>query len=287
MAKTKLNLPAILDREIPDLAIPEPIESLAFMRRTHVECITNKDVEDDLTVGVVYRVEDLTEDDGIYVTNDHGNNQQYYNWHFKSIEHGPFKERDEVVLLDSTDVEIMQKPKDGHYNIPDYMGGKYPVHSASANETIVQIKPGLLFKFPNRNLKYNRRHSMLKKNPFVKGDKVKCIKYNKSLVLGCLYIIDGIDGDSVYLKEDGGSGNRYRYNTFMKWDKPSRMQVRVKKYKAKMKLSDHVRYYLNRKAGEKVSLVQIRKQMIEDKIIGDDISLKDLKVICDTMFTWK
>jgi|SRR5271165_4900815 len=285
MAKTKLNLPAILDREIPDLAIPEPISSSGFMRRTHVECISAKDTEEELTVGLVYRVEDLTEDDGILVHNDNGNVQPYHNWHFKDIEHGPFKEGDEVQILGSDDSQIVEKPREGHYNIPDYVGGKYIVYSGNDTESILQIKPGVKFKFPNRELKYNKRYKMLNKNPLSKGDKVKCIKDNKALILGCLYSIEAIDGDYVYLKEEAGSGNRYRYNIFMKWDRPSRLQLKVKKYKTKMNLADHVRYYVNRKSGQK--LTDIRKQMLEDKVIGDDISLHDLKKICDTMFTWK
>src|SRR5271165_4025554 len=134
MAKTKLNLPAILDREIPDLPIPEPIDSTGFMRRTHIECITNKDVEEELTVGSVYRVED-TADDGAFVMNDNGNVQQYYNWHFISVEHGPFKAGDQVELLNHEDVVILDRPKEKHVNIPDYIHSKFIVIEGNKTDT--------------------------------------------------------------------------------------------------------------------------------------------------------
>lgn len=287
MAKTKLNPLAILDREIPDLAIPEPVDSSGFMRRTHVECISNKDVEEELTVGVVYRVEDITEDNGIYVISDSGNTLQFFNWHFKSIEHGPFKVSDEVQLLNHEDVVIEEKPSGEHVNVPDYVQSKFVVTQAGDTESSIQHKPGVVFRTPNRNLKYSKRFKMLKKNPFRPGDKVKLAKDHKMLVLGCMYTVHAVDNDFVSLKEYLDSGERFRYNVFNKWDRPTRTQLKVRKYKSKMNLSDHVRYYINRKIGDKSSLVSIRKQMIEDKVIGEDISLQDLKKICDTMFTWK
>jgi hypothetical protein len=286
MAKTKFNLPAILDREIPDLAIPDPIQTTGFMRREHVECISNKDVEDDLTVGIVYHVVEPTDDEGVMIQNDNGDTKAYYNWHFKSVEHGPFKLNDEVQLLGFDDVEIVDKPRDSHYNIPDYVGSKFIVVASNETESVVRLKPGVIWKAPNRNLKYQKRYNMLKSNPFTKGDTVKCTKTGGAdVIVGCLYTVHAVDNDLVYLTETRDQGNRYRYNLFVKWDKPSRIQARVKKYKTKMKLADHVRYYLNKNRG--LRLTEIRKEMLIDKIIGDDVTLQDLKKICDTMFTWK
>lgn len=290
MASRKLNLPAILDKEIPDLAIPEPIPGSEFMRGTHIECISNKDVEEELTIGVVYKIEDLAPDDGVSVMNDLGNYHNYYNWHFKSIQHGPFKKDDEVSLNAGEDVEVVTKRQGDSDNdqalIGNFLGSRYIVTVATDTYVHIKVRDGIVFKVPNRNLRFYRRNKMLKKNPFKVNDRVKCVKSHNSLTLGCIYTISHLDGDSVFLKEYQDV-ERFRYNLFLKWDRPTKVQIRMKKHKAKMKLADHVRYYVNRKGADKKSLLKIRNEMLDDKIISEDVSLKDIKQICDTMFSWK
>lgn len=286
MVAKKFSLPAILDREIPDLAIPEPIQGSTFMRRTHVECIDITDVEEELTQGMIYRIEEVPDNDNVILHNDLGNNSSYVNSHFRSIEHGPFKKNDMVQILSIEDGQIISKPDDYHFNMPDYVGAKLIVTKATDVGCELQLKANVIIYLPNVCLKYVKRDVMLKRNPLKQNDKVKCMKNHNTLSLGGLYTVSHVEGDYVHLKEYV-DGERFRYNLFEKWDKPSRIQVKAKKYKARMKLVDHVRYYLNRKTGPKTNLVQVRKLMLEDKIIGDDVSLKDLKTICDQMFSWK
>lgn len=286
MAIKKFNLPAILDREIPDLAIPEPIQGSIFMRRMNVECIDTSDVEEELTLGMVYRIEDITDNDSVHVENDLDNMRSYLNFHFRSIEHGPFKKGDTVQILNVDNAQIVTKPDDYHFNLPDYIGAKLVVVKATDTDCVVQIKTGVTISLPNISLKYIKRDVMLKKNTFKVNDKIRCMKEHSAVSLGGLYTVSNVEGDYVHLKEYT-DGERFRHTLFEKWDKPNRIQIKAKKFRARMKLADHVRYYLNRKSGPKTSLVQIRKQMLDDEIIGDDVTLQDLKTICSQMFSWK
>jgi hypothetical protein len=288
--RKKLTVSEILDREVPDLAIPDPIPANEFQPRNRIECIDNRDTEDELTIGVVYTIEEITDSQGLRITNDLGNHSVYYTWHFKSVEHGPFKKGDEIQWMgeEGVTVEETTRHPDYEYNTRAYVTGRYTIIKADDTHAWIQPKPKVTFKIPNQNLKFHKRIKAMKKNPLQPKDKVKCIKDHTDLILGNLYTIEQVEGDYVWLLGIQNGGDKYRYNLFKKWDKLPRESKHNKKFLNRMKLADHVRYYVNRKIVEvKPTALVIRKALLEDKIITTDVTLKDIKNICDQMFMWK
>lgn len=282
-----MNKPVLSVEEIHDLEIPDALPANPFLRKTHVECISNEEYEENLTVCCIYLISNLGEGDIIQIPSDSGNTIQVPNELFRSIEHGPFKKDDEIQLLSGEEVEVIQLPKpDYEYNVQDqYVTGKYKVLEATETHVRLMLRPSFIISVPNRSVKFYKRMNQLKRNPFKSGDKIKCVKAVRGLVQGFLYNVTQVENDFVWIAEY--DGDRFRYNLFEKWAKVTKHHAKVKKFKARMKLADHVRYYVNRKFTAKPSITQLRKMMIEDKIIGDDISLKDIKILCDQMFSWK
>jgi hypothetical protein len=284
----KLNLPVLYSvDDILDMEIPDPMPGSLLMRRTYVTCVDANVYEEGITVGNVYRIEDLQtvgNIEHVCVNNDLGMMCNYPVDCFKSIEHGPFIATDEVTLLTSEGHTVDEWPVDASpYKPENFVTGKFRVTKATATHATIQLNAGRAITVPNENLKFYKRFSN-KKNTFKSGDRVKLMKAHHDLMMGYMYTVRVAEGDYVYLMES--DGDRYPYKLFKIWAKPSSKQVKVKKFKSRMKLADHVRYYVNRKFDHRPTPASLRKKLLEDKIIADDVSTKDIKSICDQMFSW-
>jgi len=275
----------MFDMEIPEVSMGSP-----FIRRGFVECLNNE-VENGvhLTVGFVYRIEDVGQD-GLFVNDDRGNMSIYPTDSFRSIDHGPFKVGDSVSIISAARAKIDKNTYNSDVNINEYVGGEYRIDKATATHaTLILRNNSLIVTYPNESLKFKKRTQMLPPNPFKAGDKVRCIKdYKDHLNEGEMYAVRHIEDDFIYLKEM--PDDRFRHNLFVKWDKQSKKQLFIKRLRSQMKLTDQVRFYINRKdiiKNKQHPVVALRKAMLSDKIIDEKVTLKEVKQIYDTMFHWK
>jgi hypothetical protein len=282
------NLPILISvDDIQDLEIPNVLEGSNFMRRTYIECISNVNHEEEFTVGCIYKIEEVEPNDMLSVMNDNGNYSEVPTTMFRSITHGPFMVLDDVVFNSSvgaTNISTTEGQDPLSYRPNDYVGATYRVVKAYEHVSHIQLKAGWIISVPNSNLMFKKRNAKSNNNPFKVGDKVKCFRENSRLSFGVMYTVSHVENDYVYISER--DGDRFKYSIFKLYDKPSKKQLKIKKFKARMQLADHVRYYLNRKFDTKPTVVVLRNHMIKDKIIGEDITVKDIKAIYDTMFGW-
>lgn len=277
--------------EMFDMEIPEVSSGSPFIRRGFVECLSNEVSNGaELTVGFVYRIEDVGQD-GLFVNDDRGNITLYSPDIFRSIDHGPFKVGDIVSILSAARAKIVKNTYNPDVTISEYVGGEYRVSDVTGTHATLVLRTGSLqVSYPNESLKFKKRTQMLPPNPFKIGDKVRCIKdYKDHLNEGEMYAVRHIEDDFIYLKEM--PDDRFRHNLFVKWDKPSKKQLFVKRLRSQMKLHDQVRFYLNRKSDllkdKQHPVAVLRRAMLSDKVINENVTLKEVKQIYDKMFHWK
>lgn len=272
----------LLVDEMPDIATPEPVAGSPFQRRGFVECIKNPDeLEEDLTIGKCYRVEELASDDSLYIMNDSGDTKRIDSSLFKAIDHGPFRKSDQVQLLGISDVVGINCEVNR-----DYIGSGGTVTEATETSAVVTFG-GRQYKCPNTVIKLTKRQNILGKNPFKKGDRVRCIKDGRGGVahVGCIYTIATVDGDWIYLNED--RDDRYLYNRFVKYDKISKAELKAKQKKAKILVTDQIRMFINKHSYEKWTATKLIKMMKDEKVPNADmITSKDVENVLEGMFRW-
>lgn len=271
-----------------DKELPEPVVGSQFQRRGFVECISNDGFEDKLTIGVIYRIEELGEDEATLLINgDNGNAKYYPGIMFKSIDHGPFKVQDEVEILGIIGATFKKAPSGATVdNLAGYMHAGVAIMEVSGDKALVKIGSSYEVWFPNENLKFRKRHIMLARNPFKPGDKVRCIKPYARINVGEMYTINHAADDSVILLED--TDHRYRHTYFVKYEKLSRKEIFRKKLESRMTLSDKVRTYINKTSSmdTKLTPVKLRNAMINDNVIDDKVALVEINKIYKQIFSW-
>lgn len=258
-----------------DIEAPEPISGSPFQRRGMVECILD-DVEN-LTQHRLYRIEELGEDDNTFLIQDDTRENNFYpSSLFRPIDHGPFRVKDIVRILD------VQGVRCGDTLIStDYVSNTYMVVEVTDTTVTVQLNSSRTAVFNNSQVNMHKRNVFLPPNPFKRGDQVKVVKtksYNVSL--GDIYTIRDTDGDYVVIVEN--PLRNYPHTLFVK-------HVRKEKKKRpapKLSLREQIRHIINTNCYEKVDDNMILTCLKNNKDNREDLCLQDVKKYTKEMFSW-
>ena len=268
----------VLDPEVelerlPDLPIPEATDGSPFSRKGYAECINNIGYEDVLMQGKAYKVEEVNHNE-LLILNEEGDAREYSMELFKSIDHGPFREKDYALALGfNDDCKVIK----GSYS-EGYMDSYGVVIEANDNYAIVQWGSNTQIKFPNINLKLYKRSKMLPPNPFKKGETVKCIKYAEGISLGFLYQVELSEDDFVYMHD-----HKYYHNHFVSHKKePKKEKVK------KTKVEDKIRYVMNKHSYEKLTPFKVISYLKKEYESEKDFCIdeKEINKVVNFMFRW-
>lgn len=271
----------LLEEELPDILLPEPIPGSPFIRKGFAECIDDKGYINSLVVGKTYKVNELHMDgDKIQV---YGEDDEYH-WVecklFKAIDYGPFKENDVVMCHGFEGVE--PKPTE---DLKGLLHQNATVKSATDTHATVMWGARSIFKIPNENLRLMSRKFSVGKNPFHKGDWVKCIRKNRGMNIGWKYKLEDSQGDYVYIATPDGMVDKY-YHTLFIAVKPKERKVKVKK----SNLEDYVRKFYNQYSYEKLTPAKLIKYIKDagapKDIFDDEQVLQVIKKVTKTLFKW-